>query len=41
MNGRRYKKLELTWYNKDKVLLWDEEKKEYFWVEPDDIRDSR
>lgn len=40
MNSRRYKKLELTWYNKDKVLLWDEDKKEYFWVEPDDIRVS-
>ena len=40
MNNRQYKRLELTWYNKDKVLLWDEEKKEYFWVEPNDIRVS-
>ena len=33
-----YKKLELTWYNKDKVYVWDEKKCEYIWVDQDDIK---
>lgn len=35
-----YKKLELTWFNKDKVLVWDENKKDYVWVDPNDFRAS-
>jgi len=34
----KYNKLELTWFNKDKVLIWDDKKKDYVWVNPDDIR---
>jgi adenine-specific DNA-methyltransferase len=36
----RYKKLELSWYNKNKVLFWDKKKNDYVWVEPTDIRVS-
>ena len=36
----KYKKLELTWFNKDKILIWDENKNDYIWVNPDDIRVS-
>lgn len=39
-NGRRYNKLELTWFNKDKVLIWEEKKNEYVWVDANDIRAS-
>jgi adenine-specific DNA-methyltransferase len=35
-----YRKLELTWFNKDKVFVWDENKKDYIWVEPNDVRVS-
>ena len=34
----KYRKLELTWFNKDKVYVWDGEKKGYMWVEPRDLR---
>jgi len=37
-NSDRYKKLELTWVNKDKLLAWDERKKDYVWVPVDDTR---
>ncbi|MBA7517557.1 hypothetical protein ES705_09611 [subsurface metagenome] len=38
MVNPRCKKLELSWFNKDKVLIWDEKKKEYIWVAPNDLR---
>lgn len=34
------KKLELTWYNKDKSLFYDLERKEYVWVDKKDPRVS-
>jgi len=34
----KYNKLELTWVNKDKVLAWDDKKRNYVWVLADDIR---
>ena len=34
------KKLELTWYNKDKSLYYDPDKKEYLWVNKKDPRVS-
>lgn len=36
----KYNKLELTWVHKDRVLAWDETKKDYVWAFPDDIRAS-
>jgi len=30
-------KLELTWPNKDKIYIWDYNKREYRWVSPDNI----
>ncbi|MBI5573021.1 MAG: site-specific DNA-methyltransferase [Elusimicrobia bacterium] len=33
-----YKKLELTWFNKDKILIWNEKENNYEWIEPNDIR---
>lgn len=39
-NSRKYNKLELTWVNKDKVLIWDEKKNEYVWVDSNDLRAS-
>lgn len=37
MPKSEYRKLELTWYNKDKVLIWNEDKNNYEWIEPNDI----
>lgn len=34
------KKLELTWYHKDKSLYYDPDKKEYLWVDKKDPRVS-
>jgi len=34
------KKLELTWFNKDKSLFYDLDKKEYVWVDKKDPRVS-
>jgi adenine-specific DNA-methyltransferase len=34
----KYKKLELTWLNKDKVVVWDSKKNKYVWISPEDIR---
>lgn len=36
----KYKKLELTWLNKDKALVWNSKEKKYVWVNPDDLRVS-
>jgi len=38
--SQKSKKLELTWYNKDKSLYYDPEKKKYQWVDKKDPRVS-
>ena len=38
MRESNYKKLELTWFNKDKALIFDKKANDYTWVEPDDLR---
>jgi adenine-specific DNA-methyltransferase len=35
MSGIKNGKLELKWYNKDKVLIWNNDKNQYVWISPD------